>query len=319
MNNLDSFLAARRNFTMDSKSWKRTDGSPEWFHDRFIGGNFYDAPDGSFEICEAITSESSCNGQVSDEFYIALLINSIDGVSRKVEVDCGAGKYLRPTQPGTITFGDGYTTHIYQGSGPFHTIYMYFSKQVLLDRMEQILGRKPPSLEPLVSRSLRDPVMQAAIERLMVICQRNLPGQSINETQTLFETLCRRLLHIQGTRIPELHEQSLISNRTVKRVVDYLHANLNKDFQMDSLALETGISRGHLSRLFRQTMGIPMKSYLLKMRVEKAKEIILIEKDISLTDVAERCGFYDSAHLSHEFRRFFGVTPSKLRREPKSA
>ena len=99
----------------------------------------------------------------------------------------------------------------------------------------------------------------------------------------------------------------------LRRSIEYIHANLDRDIRLKDLAREAGVSRSHYIRSFRQSMGITPHQYLLNQRIERAQQLIR-QGAASLADVALSCGFADQHHLARNFRRFTGVTPGKFRR-----
>ena len=55
---------------------------------------------------------------------------------------------------------------------------------------------------------------------------------------------------------------------------------------------------------------MPLRAYLRRLRLEKAR--LLVERGLTLKEIAAETGFYDEFHLSKAFKQFFGVPPSQL-------
>ncbi len=68
----------------------------------------------------------------------------------------------------------------------------------------------------------------------------------------------------------------------------------------------------HLTRIFRQQVGMPPYAYLTYRRVEEAKK--LLQQQWPLTQTALETGFADQSHLTRQFKRMLGVTPGAYRR-----
>jgi len=81
--------------------------------------------------------------------------------------------------------------------------------------------------------------------------------------------------------------------------------------EVGALAGEVGWSRRHLGERFRREFGLTPKEAARVMRFEAACRLLRAPGRPSLTDVAARCGFYDQAHLTREWREFAGCPPSK--------
>lgn len=77
------------------------------------------------------------------------------------------------------------------------------------------------------------------------------------------------------------------------------------------LAAQVGLSSGRLSRLFKATTGMPIRRYVLWLRLRAALGA-LQSGGRSLSEAAHEAGFSDAAHLTRTFRRMFGIAPSEL-------
>jgi AraC family transcriptional regulator len=84
---------------------------------------------------------------------------------------------------------------------------------------------------------------------------------------------------------------------------------------MEEAVRATGLSRYQFFRRFRAAVGISPHQYLLRCRLDHARQLILSEgQRRSLADIATEAGFYDQAHLCRHFRRVFGQSPGRLLR-----
>ena len=88
-----------------------------------------------------------------------------------------------------------------------------------------------------------------------------------------------------------------------------------QNLSISLIASQLGISTGHLSRIFKRTTGFSFERNVMMMRVEMAK-CFLLEPLISITDVAERCGFLDSAYFAKVFHKLVGCSPREYREAP---
>ena len=104
-----------------------------------------------------------------------------------------------------------------------------------------------------------------------------------------------------------------LSRRTLALACSYMEDNLGKNFTLDELARAVGISRFHFSRLFRESTGKSPMGYSLRLRIERAKEMLL-ESDRRMSEIAVTLGFFDQSHFSRTFRRMTGISPGKYAR-----
>ena len=96
----------------------------------------------------------------------------------------------------------------------------------------------------------------------------------------------------------------------VKRAREYIDANVTLNPSLDEIASVAALSSFHLLREFRKAVGMAPHAYLIQRRVEQAKHLLL--KGRSLRTVAIEIGYADQAHLSREFRRFYGTPPGAV-------
>ena len=85
---------------------------------------------------------------------------------------------------------------------------------------------------------------------------------------------------------------------------------LNDGEASADVARRVGLSVSRLRHLFTDQVGLPIRTYLLWIRLLRAVEAIAGGR--SITDAAHDSGFADSAHLWRTFRRMFGMSPSSF-------
>jgi transcriptional regulator GlxA family with amidase domain len=97
-------------------------------------------------------------------------------------------------------------------------------------------------------------------------------------------------------------------------IVEQMETNITTS----ALAKACKLSRGHFTRSFKQTVGIPPHRWLQERRVEKAKQL-LAQGHCPLAEVAVLCGFSDQAHFSRVFKVMTRHTPFGWRRAAQPA
>jgi transcriptional regulator GlxA family with amidase domain len=81
---------------------------------------------------------------------------------------------------------------------------------------------------------------------------------------------------------------------------------------ISGIAEEIGISQRQLERLFKIHMGMKPQQYYLQLRLERAR-LLLLQTDMSITEIGVACGFETSAHFSTCYRRRYGHAPTEER------
>lgn len=99
----------------------------------------------------------------------------------------------------------------------------------------------------------------------------------------------------------------------MRRLDSFVEANLGEELSLDSLAHEAGVSRSHLGRVFKQTVGQSPFEWVRAKRVERAKQM-LAEGRLSVAEIAIATGFADQAHLTRAFGRLVGQPPGAWQR-----
>ena len=102
-----------------------------------------------------------------------------------------------------------------------------------------------------------------------------------------------------------------------KRVLDFIADNYGKAVAIEDIAREASLSPSHFTRLFKETIGDTPYQFLMRYRVERAKEK-LADPSLAMIDIALGCGFSDQPHFSRIFKQFAGVTPSAYRKAGRS-
>ena len=105
-----------------------------------------------------------------------------------------------------------------------------------------------------------------------------------------------------------------VSEAMLRRVVEHIDRNLAADLTVGTLAAVVGVSRDHFGRLFRRAVGRTPHEFVVRRRVERAKEL-LRGGGGSIAEVALAVGFADQGHLTRHFGRLLGTTPARFLRE----
>lgn len=96
----------------------------------------------------------------------------------------------------------------------------------------------------------------------------------------------------------------------VNNIAEYIHKNYAADISLISLSEFFSLSPSHLSKSFKAVTGTGIKEYINVSRIEAAKELLLTT-ELSVTEIATQCGFYDSNYFASAFKKIVGVTPKK--------
>jgi AraC family transcriptional regulator len=92
-----------------------------------------------------------------------------------------------------------------------------------------------------------------------------------------------------------------------------MRARLSEDISLDELAAEARLSPFHFARMFKQSVGVPPRVHLTRLRLEKACEL-LETTDLPVTEIANEVGYATNQVLARLFVKHRRMTPSDYRR-----
>jgi AraC family transcriptional regulator len=100
----------------------------------------------------------------------------------------------------------------------------------------------------------------------------------------------------------------------LRRVKEFVHAKMEDELSLCELAQSVGLSSAHFSEMFRKSTGETPHQFVLRLRVERGKEM-LRSAEARVLDVAIACGFKTQQHFARVFRQLCGTSPTEYRRE----
>ena len=104
------------------------------------------------------------------------------------------------------------------------------------------------------------------------------------------------------------NEKHRSEHNVVDRVVQYLDEHLHEDIGHEALAAKYRIHPGYLSRLFKQEMGETFSEYLLRIRIERAAQL-LKEGHYKIGEISTMVGYSASSYFSIMFKKYTGYSP----------
>jgi len=105
-----------------------------------------------------------------------------------------------------------------------------------------------------------------------------------------------------------------LDHSRMRRVLDYIDQNIEKDFTVNDLARLASLSPFHFARIFTNTMGMPPQRYVSRRRLDAAMHMIEAGK-LPLSEIAFRSGFSSQASFTRAFRRATNLTPGEFRQQ----
>ena len=130
---------------------------------------------------------------------------------------------------------------------------------------------------------------------------------------SLAMAVATRLLCCHSSRPVETRRPNKrLSDRRLRQVFDYIEDNLAGNISLGDLAAVVGLSVSHFKVLFREAVGLSPHQYLIRRRVERAKNL-LGEGELSIGQIAIETGFAHQSHLARHMHRMLGASPKAMR------
>jgi len=182
----------------------------------------------------------------------------------------------------------------------------------LVDEIDTELDRRPAG-ELRIRTNFQDSAAQQLLKLLFTDLTDGYPASRLYADH-LIHALAYRFLVMGREDAPSSAEKQIspLPRHILRRVIERMR-NLDTKLSLQVLARESGYSRVHFVRMFRAATGYTPHNYLLKLRVDRVRELLAVST-WSLTDIALECGFSSHSHLSRVFRQVVGATPSEYRR-----
>jgi AraC-like DNA-binding protein/ligand-binding sensor protein len=98
----------------------------------------------------------------------------------------------------------------------------------------------------------------------------------------------------------------------LRRAESYIRANYTRKVRLKEVADVSGLSAPYFSTVFKEEMGENLSDYLNRLRVDRAAKL-LMDTDLSLSEIAGSCGFEDQSWFSKIFKSYTGSSPGKYR------
>lgn len=141
-------------------------------------------------------------------------------------------------------------------------------------------------------------------------------GNEYSQKNEHYEFMCQSyllaILTSIARNISEEPRQPSELRRRINEVCRYMYENCEKIETISSLAQICHLSESRFSHLFSEITGTSPKNYLVRVRIEKAKEM-LMNTDLSVGRISEAVGLHDQNYFSRVFKRFTNMSPTEYR------
>ncbi len=139
------------------------------------------------------------------------------------------------------------------------------------------------------------------------------------ELTLLFLKLCE-LLRINdvsvGTSAPASAEIDPSDEyTTVIKLLGYIENNFQEKMTLEDISKYIGLSERQIQRILKMRMGEGFSKLISRIRIEKARELIMQNSSMTLEEISQRCGYQSYVSFWGQFKRQMGVTPEEYKRQ----
>ncbi len=188
---------------------------------------------------------------------------------------------------------------------------MFFGFDPLL--FAQAIHEEIDRVELLPQFALNDPLVHQLGLSLKTILERDGTASRLYAESLSNALMVHVLQHYSSPRLSLREYTHGLSQFRLRHVVDYIHAHLDQDLSLSELSAIAQMSPHYFSQLFKQATGVTPHQFVIRARVERAKELLMAGK-MSIAEVAKQVGFVDQSHLHRHCKKLLGITPRMIQK-----
>lgn len=263
------------------------------------------------DLAAAITQESphTIEHRPISSIWIAMVLTPAD-IQRNARGENFAG-LLEPQALVITPPGEAVVDTI--GNHP-RTLHFFLKDSVLREVAEDIFDLEKVEFHYKASFGATDPILSQLMRTTKQMLLEGLYQDWRSEylARAIGSHILQRHCVLEGKDPP--HADVRLSASQLRKVDEYMHSHLERNFTFGELAAYVGLSRTVLFQRFTRTLHLTPNQYRQNLRVAQAKALIK-NGEMTLSEIASACGFSDQTHMNRTFRQQLGVTPGQYRRD----
>lgn len=131
---------------------------------------------------------------------------------------------------------------------------------------------------------------------------------SLTSKESILSCLASQIIRL--TKMVKKSKTKPAQSPHIKKCIFYINENICSKITVSKLAEVCNISSDYLSQIFKEEMGENLSSYILRMKLEKSKELFMQGK--SNKEICSILGFSSQSHLTTSFKKYYGLTPKEF-------
>ncbi len=250
-------------------------------------------------------------GDVSHPAVPELVLVQTLAPGSRVSGDIGWGRFDRIAENGQLFLAapDFDTTVLVESSHEVRGLSFPLAQwQAVFDEASD--GKVPFESLNIDQGVFQSPSIRFAMGKLWALCEDEGTPSRLLARSAGFEILAE-LCRLSGGSIAPA--KGGLAPWVQRRCLDFMRGRLSEDISLEDLAAEAQLSPFHFARMFKQSVGVPPRVYLTRIRMEKACEL-LENTDLPVTEIAFDVGYSSNQALARVFLKERNMTPTAYRR-----
>lgn len=175
------------------------------------------------------------------------------------------------------------------------------------------LGQDVPTPSSMMKRLAASPLRSVLRDQILSVARHSMSARADDQTFILSQA-AQLAIYALSQQPDEDQDGERPDGAVLSAATAYIEAHLAEpNLSIDQVARAVKCSRATLYRIF-SAEGIGVAEYIRDCRLDRARALIeRAHPDVPISEIAVRCGIYDTANFSRMFRRRFGLSPSSLR------
>jgi AraC family transcriptional regulator len=277
-----------------------------------------------------------CEGQQAS--YVRTM-KSPGGILNLLEVERPAGDMSRPAVSDIVLYQDllggsrvsgdlgGGRFDVISKKGDFALAAPNFATEAIMDESHQLRSLAFPMEQwqkildeaadggsvdfcLIYGRMFDSSAIRSALRKLWALCEEEGAPSRLLARAAGFEILAE-LCQLGGRPLAPI--RGGLAPWGQRRCLEFMRERLSEDISLDELAAEARLSPFHFARMFKQSLGVPPRVYLTRLRMERTCEL-LETTDLSVTEIAQEVGYSSNQVLARVFIKHQRMSPTDYRR-----
>ena len=220
-----------------------------------------------------------------------------------------------------ILFGDNTTKQIYLSFlsefrifiSDAHDLDSGYRKEILsgITLLENMFSMPEEELQEIIIRWTHWPAMNTSLYGDVASLAFEFAGQ-VRRCLTFVDSI--NVFRQYLVEITKFRSGVKMVGKEVAEAIEYIRANYASDITLQQVADKVEISANYLSSLFRKELDVSFTDYVNRIRIDKAKQMLL-GSHTKIYEIAQRVGFFDESYFSRIFKRITGLRPLEYKRQ----